>query len=146
MITLMGRDKVYTVLEVRSLINTAQYHCFVDALPSLGTAKANMVYWVKQKDKNYTAQDGKEYPVAQPFVKGVDANGLPCWYTSGGGGGEDSYEKLKNLPSINGEKFLGDMTDLKARGSVSADGVSGGYDFSIHDDEIVAMVAEEFNE
>ena len=140
MITLLGKDKVYTVPEVRFLVANAKYFEIVDTLPSVTIAKDNWVYWLRT-GKTYQDKNGNVRPVVMPYIKGHDSkSNAPVWYTTG----ESiySYDDLNNLPSINGEVFINNMDEAKARAAVSSDGMSGGYDLSIHDDDIIATVKE----
>lgn len=139
MLNVIGRHKIYTVPEIEALIRRKAGFTFVDKLPAIELAKDNVVYYRKTNDM-FEDSEGKEWPLAVPYIVGLDSKGNRCWYT--GGAGVTNYEKLKNLPTINGEIFMRDMNEAKARESVSADGVSGGYDLSLHDDDIIDIVRE----
>lgn len=141
MITVMGYHKVYTVQEVDALIKNTAGFSVVDKLPARELAKDNWVYYKKTNEK-YLEEDGTVRPSVLPYIPGTDEAGEPCWYVGAAAGGAGSYEQLSKLPSINGEKFLRDLDAEKARKPVSADGFSGGYDLSIHDDDIVDAVKE----
>jgi len=81
-------------------------------------------------------------PAVKPYVLGVDSSNNKCWYTSAGsGGGVDDYRSLSHLPTINGEKFLGELSD-KAGIATSATGIDGGYDMIISDEAIEEMFDE----
>lgn len=143
MLNLLGKTRVMTAKEVVNLFNTVSSNGFkvVDELPSLATAQRGVTYYKRSSDK-YIDEDGDERSVYVPYVLGDDpSTGDTVWYTSGAG--TFNYNNLRNLPSINGEKILGDMDAEKAAAAVSADGVSGGYDMVISDDEIAEIVKSE---
>lgn len=145
MLTLMGNTKVLTAKEVVSLFNTVSAGGFqvVDNLPELSVARKGVTYYKRTSDR-YVDDAGKERAVLVPYVLGDDpTTGEPCWYTSGAG--TFNYENMKNLPSINGEKFLRNMDEDKARAPVSADGASGGYGLSLSDEEIEEIVSAEMD-
>ena len=145
MLTLMGNTKVLTAKEVVNLFNTVSAGGFkvVDSLPELTVAKKGVTYYRRTNEK-YIDDAGKERAVLVPYVLGDDPDtGDLCWYTSGAG--TFNYENMRNLPSINGEKFLRDMDEAKARAEVSEDGASGGYGLSIMDDEIMKIVSDEMD-
>lgn len=52
---------------------------------------------------------------------------------------DNNYKHLENIPLINGEYFLGNLDETKARTAVSKSGVIGGYDMCITDDTINAI-------
>lgn len=142
MITVMGHCHVYTVEEVDGLIAKTAGFSIVDKLPAREIAKNNWVYYKKTGEKFL---DGDVLrPTVTPYIAGTDDEGNPCWY-AGAASGAGSYEQLQKLPSINGEKFIRDLDFEKARTPVSEDGFSGGYDLSIHDEDITAIVDEVYN-
>ena len=143
MITVMGRAHVYTVEEIDKMLAETAGFMVVDKLPARELAKENYVYYKKTKD-TYLDEDGGVHATVMPYVPGTDGDGNKCWYCGGSSGGAGSYEQLSKLPSINGEKFIRDLDADKARKPVSVDGFSGGYDLSIHDEDIIAVVREAY--
>lgn len=71
------------------------------------------------------------------YIVGTDPNDISKkkWYTVNIPV-DNNYKHLENLPLINGEYFLGNLDETKARTTVSKSGVIGGYDMCITDDTI----------
>lgn len=145
MIKLLGSVTIYTVPEVNAIIDkrTSNFR-IVDKLPDITLADKRTVYYVRT-GSTVTDDNGNTWPEVKAFIVGTDKDdeSRAAWYTPGVG--VTDYTKLKNLPTVNGEVFQSDMDEDKARGSVSDDGISGGYDLSIHDEDIIECVKEAYD-
>lgn len=161
MIRLLGEAKVYTVPEIDAIIRKRTGFQIVNALPDIRLANDRIVYFVRTGETAPGWND-EMYPVLQPYVVGYDdAGGGGCcccdcppsccggegtsggervWYTTGIPNSAISFEQLRDLPSINGELFIGDMDEAKARAAVSSSGKEGGYNLSIPDADITEVV------
>lgn len=163
MLRLLGEAKVYTVPEIDAIIRKRTGFQIVNALPDIRLASDRIVYFVRTGETAPGWND-EMYPVLQPYVVGYeDAGGGGCcccdcppsccggddkpsaarvWYTTGIPNSAISFEQLRDLPSINGEFFLGDMDEAKARAAVSSNGKEGGYNLSIPDADITEAVRQ----
>lgn len=143
MLNLIGGNRVYTVKEIDQIISTKTGFFIVDELPDADTANSNLVYY-RRTDKLFEDEHGHLQKVLRQYIVGEDPefSGHKAWFTTDATGGAtaNSYNALSNLPSINGEKILGDIDAKRAKAPVSTDGISGGYDMSIHDDDIIDIV------
>lgn len=148
MLNMLGQHKIYTVPEIDVLLRKASGFTIVDTLPDISLANDKLVYYKRQFDEDGNLKkvevEGEERPVLIPYLVGYDIDGTTkVWYTSGGAGVSD-YEKLSNLPSINGVTFLKDMDEDKARAPTNPENPEdpSGYDLSLHDEDILDILAQ----
>lgn len=138
MLNMLGGIKIYTVPDVDLLIKNATGFAIVDTLPDpIEDAKANLAYYkrVQGTDKN----------ILVPYLVGEHPETKELvWYTTGIAKNAVEYDQLDKRPTINGEVFTGNMDEDKARAEVSRDGESGGYDLSIHDEDIIDIMQEHY--
>ena len=171
MITLLGGNEIYTVPEITEVLYNYESFAVVNELPDISVAKKGIIYYKRTGDTVRDTDNNIRY-LMKPFVIGIsptDAN-KKVWYTIDDSAVSESgnYDNLKHLPTINGEKFVGDITDvigyrkpedndntddlsseitdeytipvIKARGKVSEDAFSGGYEMTMLDNEIINIV------
>lgn len=146
MLTYLSKHKIYEVEDIDKIIENVKSFLIVSKLPDLDSAKDNIIYYLRTSRFD-TGPNGKLIKVLKPYVVGLvsDKSDERAWYTSSSGGsssegGVTSYPLLDALPSINGEKFIGELSD-KADLPVSESGIDGGYDMCIQDEDIKEIVA-----